>query len=98
MPVILIPKQPLDILESLAKASRYQKIIGLSSYLKPPLQMKLIKKIINAEVKPIIFRNQKELGRKIIAEFEKGMEVIVGGVFTQEISILTLLKTYLYLI
>lgn len=84
--VILIPKQPLDILEALAKASKYQKTIGLSSYLKPPLQMKLIKNFINSEVKPIIFRNRKELGQKIIAVFEEGMEVIVGGVFTQEIS------------
>lgn len=84
--VILIPKQPLDILEALVKASKYQKIIGLSSYLKPPLQMKLIKNFINAEVKPIIFRNRKELSQKIIAAFEEGLEVIVGGVFTQEIS------------
>jgi len=86
MPVIFIPKQPLDILESMVKASVHAKPIGLSSYIKPPLQIEFIEKIIDTEVKPIVFRNQEELKHNLIAAFEDGIEVVVGGVFTQEIS------------
>jgi len=85
-PVIQIPKQPLDIMEALAKASKHPKPIGLTSYLKPPLQLDLMSRLTGVEIKPIIFRNQRELRKNIETAFQQGMDVIVGGVVSREVA------------
>jgi len=80
-----IPKHPLDIIEALVKASRHPRPIGLTSYLRPPLQLDLIERLTSVKIQPIIFHHQKELREKIGTAIQRQkIGVIVGGVVSRE--------------
>jgi transcriptional regulator with PAS, ATPase and Fis domain len=86
IPVIYIPKHPLDVMEALARASIHPMPIGLSSYLKTPLQLDLMRKLLHVEIKPIVFHNQEDLEENLKTAFQEGMEVIVGGIICQKVA------------
>lgn len=82
VPVILIPKQPLDVIVAIRKASKYGNLIGLISHSKVPLQVDLIEELSGVKIKPLTFSDLSDQGtlrETLRKEFQDGLEVVVGG-------------------
>ena len=78
-PVVNIPRTELDIITAFLKARRYGKRIGLTSFASPTNGIDIIARLLNVEVRQLIFNNKTELEHEVHTAYSDGIHVIVGG-------------------
>lgn len=86
IPVLSIPLSAFDLLENIREATKYGRKIGFSAYGAPISNLKIFERLFDAEIKQIIYNSSESLRVGILQARNEGIEVMVGGGYTSEIS------------
>jgi len=84
-PVVNIARSRLDLIIAFMKAKKYDRHIGLTSFVEPTDGMDIIEKLLNIKVYQLIFNTASELEREVQSAYYKGIKVIVGGGISRKI-------------
>jgi transcriptional regulator with PAS, ATPase and Fis domain len=86
IPVLAIPLSAFDLLENIREARKYGRKIGISAYGTPISNLKIFEQLFEAEIRQVIYNNSESLRVGILQARNEGIEVMVGGGYTSEIS------------
>lgn len=85
-PVITVARTHLDILQALIKAQKFGHRIGLTSFVRPTNGIDIFARLLDIQIRQIVFNTTTELINEIGKAIEEGIECIVGGGICKEIS------------
>jgi len=86
IPVLSIPMSAFDLLDSILEATKYGKKIGISVYGNPISGVEVLERYFQIEIKQIIYRDSENLRIGIRQAHNEGIEVLIGGNFSFEVS------------
>ena len=86
IPVLAIPLSAFDLLENIREATKYGRKIGVSAYGTPISNLNIFERLFEAEIRQVIYNNSDSLRAGILQARNEGIEVMVGGGYTSEIS------------
>lgn len=86
IPVLSIPMSAFDLLENVVEASKYGRKIGISIYGNPISGIEILERLFQIEIKQIIYHNSESLRIGIPQAKNEGLEVLIGGNFSFEVS------------
>ena len=85
-PVMTVSRTHLDILRTLLKAQKLGCPVGLTSFARPTSDIDTFARLLDMEIRQIIFNTTAELIEEIGKAAEEGVGCIVGGGICKEIS------------
>ncbi|MDI7259754.1 MAG: sigma 54-interacting transcriptional regulator [Thermodesulfobacteriota bacterium] len=86
IPVLSLPMSAFDLLENVVEASKYGRKIGISIYGNPISGIEILERFFQIEIKQIIYHNSESLRIGIQQAKNEGLEVLIGGNFSFEVS------------
>jgi transcriptional regulator with PAS, ATPase and Fis domain len=86
IPVLSIPVSAFDLMENFVEAAKYGKNIGICLYGKPVSKIDILERILQVQIRQVIYRDLETIRIGIMRAKEEGVQVFIGGNTTCQIA------------